>query len=175
MEEVSLSRCSSKPNHKLSKSSWPVAATGIIVPWFAHLFSIVQLGSPSMTYKTINSKGSVPDCEQIYFRCSYGRKQVWVGEKIPIFPPSLWLLLHPAVDSLAPSHLPNIQWLSQLSARCLMATAKGGHKNTIISIDPFCCCCGDGFECDRKVSASKCKNTLFHKWYPLIARCHNIR
>lgn len=169
---MSLSHCSSKPNHRLSKSSQPVPATGIIVLWFAHLFSIVHLGSPSMTYKTINSKGFVPDGEEIYFRW-YRRKQVWVGEKLPIFPPCLWLLLHPVVDSFASSCPPNIQaiasakcgsvfWCAEQTVFChsvsghysyrwLIATAKGRHKSIIISIDFFG---RDRFECDRKVSAS---------------------
>lgn len=161
-EEMSLSHCSSKPNHKLSKSSQPVPATGIIVLWFAHLFSIVHLGSPSMTYKTINSKGFVPDREQIYFRYRYSRKQVWVGEKIPIFPVRLWLLLHLVVDSFALSCPANIQTMiivalsgsvllmcrvdstvfchtvsGYYSYRWLMATAKARHKSIIISIDFF--------------------------------------
>lgn len=157
---MSLSHCSSKPNHKLSKSSQPVPATGIIVLWFAHLFSIVHLGSPSMTYKTINSKGFVPDCEQIYFRYRYRRKQARVGEKIRIFPPRLWLLFHLTVDSLASSCPANIQtmivsaargsvfWCAEQTAFChtasghysyrwLIATAKGRHKSIIISIDFF--------------------------------------
>lgn len=157
---MSLSHYSSKPNHKLSKSSQPVPANSITVLWFAPLFSIVHLGSPSMTYKTINSKGFVPACEQIYFRYKNRRKQVWVGEKIPIFPLCLWLLLHPMVDSFASSCPPNIQtmiisatcgsvfWCAEQTVFChavrgyysyrwLMATAKGRHKSIIISIDFF--------------------------------------
>lgn len=87
-----------KQNRKLSKSSRSGPATGIIVLWFAHLFSIVHLGSPSMTYRTINSKGFVPDCEQIYFRHRYRRKHTWASEKIPIF-----YYFFPAVPSAAPS------------------------------------------------------------------------
>lgn len=114
--------CSSKPNHKLSKFSQSVPVTGIIVLCFAHLFSIVHLGSPSMTYKTINSKGFVPDCEQIYFKLyRYRRKQAWVGEKVPNFTlcpsaaPSA--APSPAVDSFASSCLPNIQTIN-VSAKC---------------------------------------------------------
>lgn len=107
---MSLSHCSSEPNHKLSKSSQPVPATGIIVLWFAHLSSIVHLGSPSMTYKTINSKGFVPDCEQIYFRYRYRRKQAceWV-RKYQFSHRAFGCSFHPMVDSFASSCPPNIQ------------------------------------------------------------------
>lgn len=89
-----------KRNRKLSKSTWSGPATGIIVLWFAHLFSIVHLGSPSMTYRTINSKGFVPDCEQIYFRHRYRRKHTWASEKIPFF---FFFFFYPTVPSAAPS------------------------------------------------------------------------
>ena len=123
-----------KRNRKLSKSTWSGPATGIIVLWFAHLFSIVHLGSPSMTYRTINSKGFVPDCEQIYFRHRYRRKHTWASEKIPFFfffffiPPCLRLHLHLMVDSLALSRPPHIQ-TTIVSAKCgsvfLMCGADG--------------------------------------------------
>lgn len=187
-KEMSLSHCSSKSNHKLSKSSRPVSATCIIVVRFAHLFPIVHLSSPSMTYKTINSKGFVPDCEQIYFRYRCRRKQGWVGEKIPIFPLCLWLHLKPEVESFASACPPNIPTMIQVWECVLMRTADSVPprcKQTVLQLQMangrserqtqkynyrywfFIFFCGNGFECGRKVSASKCKNLCFHKWYAL--------
>lgn len=82
-----------KPNHEPSKSSQSVPVTGVMALRFTHLFSVVHLGSPSMTYMTINSKRFVPECEQIYFRYRCWRKEAWVGEKTQFFPAVIWLAL----------------------------------------------------------------------------------
>lgn len=154
VEEMSLSHCSSKPNHKLSKSSQPVPATGIIVLWFAHLFSIVHLGSPSMIYKTINSKGLSQTVSR-FISCigTAENRFEWIRKEQfshCAFGCSFtqWLTcLHHHVHQIFSGECCDVQ--SRLysischtvsgyySYRRLMDTAKSRHKNVIISIDFF--------------------------------------